>query len=56
MSLKKYAEKRHFDRTPEPAPGKPPHGHARIRRCNFASSAIMRRICITISGWKSTAR
>src|SRR6202789_1406696 len=27
MSLKKYAEKRHFDRTPEPAPGKPPHGH-----------------------------
>src|SRR5580693_1557985 len=27
MSLKKYVEKRHFDRTPEPAPGKPPHGH-----------------------------
>jgi len=25
MSLKKYVEKRHFDRTPEPAPGKPPH-------------------------------
>jgi bifunctional non-homologous end joining protein LigD len=35
MSLKKYAEKRRFDRTPEPAPaktppapGKPPQGHA----------------------------
>ncbi len=28
MSLKKYVEKRHFDRTPEPAPGKPPHARA----------------------------
>src|SRR5579863_2540776 len=28
MSLKKYVEKRHFERTPEPAPSKPPHHHA----------------------------
>jgi len=28
MSLKKYVEKRHFDRTPEPAPSKPSHGRA----------------------------
>ncbi|HSR05806.1 MAG TPA: DNA ligase D [Bryobacteraceae bacterium] len=29
MSLKKYAEKRHFEKTPEPAPGKTPvHGNA----------------------------
>src|SRR5436309_2888589 len=27
MSLKKYAEKRHFDKTPEPAPGKPGPQH-----------------------------
>jgi len=35
MSLKKYLEKRHFDRTPEPAPGKPrlgqlPHSHVQF--------------------------
>jgi bifunctional non-homologous end joining protein LigD len=36
MSLKKYVEKRHFDRTPEPAPGKPPHGqtsHSQLQFC-----------------------
>src|SRR5579872_3814042 len=35
MSLKKYVEKRHFDRTPEPAPGKPPHGRASPSRLQF---------------------
>src|SRR5579863_9971146 len=36
MSLKKYVEKRHFDRTPEPAPGKPPRGvasHSQLQFC-----------------------
>src|ERR1700687_3413284 len=35
MSLKKYVEKRHFDRTPEPAPGKLPHGHASHSELQF---------------------
>src|SRR5579871_6469932 len=35
MSLKKYVEKRHFDRTPEPAPGKPPYGHASHSHLQF---------------------
>src|SRR5258706_6454014 len=35
MSLKKYVEKRHFDRTPEPAPGKPPHGQASHSQLQF---------------------
>ena len=33
MSLKKYAEKRHFERTPEPAPSKP--GPAPVRALQF---------------------
>jgi bifunctional non-homologous end joining protein LigD len=35
MSLKKYAKKRHFDRTPEPAPGKPTHGRASHSELQF---------------------
>src|SRR6476646_5914468 len=36
MSLRKYVEKRRFDRTPEPAPGKPPHAstsHSELQFC-----------------------
>ncbi len=33
MSLKKYAEKRHFERTPEPAPSQP--GHASVHASQF---------------------
>ena len=35
MSLKKYAEKRHFDRTPEPVPGTPPHSRASYSQLQF---------------------
>jgi bifunctional non-homologous end joining protein LigD len=35
MSLKKYVEKRRFDRTPEPAPGKPPHASASHSELQF---------------------
>ena len=35
MSLKKYAEKRHFDRTPEPATDGKPHGHASHSQLQF---------------------
>src|SRR6185295_9762849 len=35
MSLKKYVEKRHFDRTPEPAPGKPPQGRVSPSQLQF---------------------
>lgn len=35
MSLKKYVEKRHFDRTPEPAPGKPTHARASHSELQF---------------------
>ena len=36
MSLKKYVEKRHFDRTPEPAPQTPKHtqsSHSQLQFC-----------------------
>ena len=33
MSLKKYAEKRHFEKTPEPAPGKAPAAGNQVQFC-----------------------
>ena len=51
MSLKKYSEKRHFDRTPEPPPSA--KGPGTGARDNIVSSGITPAICITICAWKS---